>query len=202
MRLVPADGVGGLGAVDLVPMRFGFHESSLADATGIDHIDAAHRLNSPMLDEDMGYVRALPLAPNRRPGLYNFFSRLFQDIAPTMRRLIATFLLLFVFSQAVATAGQKAAPGHGGTVKADHVLMHWEGVAHHHDADGATHQDNSDESAQHMLADMVLGAAAVLLPSPLAAFSPERSPPPRAAPESSGPFTYPDGPRRPPRLLA
>ena len=118
-----------------------------------------------------------------------------------MRRLIATFFLLFVFSQTVGTAGQTAAPEHEGTFKADHARMHWEGVAHHHDADGATHHDNSDESAQHMLADIVLSAAAALLPSPLVSFPPEPSPPPRAAAESSGPVTYPDGPRRPPRLL-
>lgn len=87
-------------------------------------------------------------------------------------------------------------------VEATHTLMHWEGVAHHHDEDGTTHQDNSDQSVQHILVDVVLGAGAVLLPASLASFLPERAPPPRAASEPSGPLTYPDGPRRPPRLIA
>lgn len=88
-------------------------------------------------------------------------------------------------------------------VEASHTLMHWEGVAHHHhDAQGVTHQDNSDESVQHILADVVLGAAAVLLPAPLASFFPERAPPPRPTSESAGSSAYPDGLRRPPRLLA
>ncbi len=120
-----------------------------------------------------------------------------------MRRLLATVLLLFVFAQAFAAGVQGTALAHGDTKEVEHTLMHWEGVAHHHhEADGATHQDNSDESVQHMLADMVLGAVAVLLPAPLASFLPERAPPPRAASESSGPSAYPDGVRRPPRLLA
>lgn len=87
-------------------------------------------------------------------------------------------------------------------VELGHTLMHWEGVAHHHDGDGSAHQDNSDESVQHILADVVFGAGAVLLPAPLASFLPERAPPPHTTSESSGPLRYPDGPRRPPRLLA
>lgn len=119
-----------------------------------------------------------------------------------MRRLVATVLLFFVFCQTLAVGAQGMTLGHAETEENQHALLHWEGVAHHHSENGSTHLDNSDESVQHMLTDMVLGAGAVLLPAPLASFLPERSPPPRAASESSGPLTYPDGPRRPPRLIA
>ena len=119
-----------------------------------------------------------------------------------MRRFVAILLLLFVFAQAFAASVEGSALAHGDTKDAEHTSMHWDGVAHHHDAQGATHQDNSDESVQHILADMVLGGAAVLLAAPLAPFAPERAPPPRAASEFSGPSAYPDGLRRPPRLLA
>lgn len=118
-----------------------------------------------------------------------------------MHRLVATVLLLLLaVCQAFAMSAQEAAPGRDVTEASRHTLMHWEGVAHHHhDDDGSAHQDSSQESAQHMLADMI-GAAAVLPPAPLAVFLPERAPLPRTSPESSGPSTYPDGPRRPPRL--
>ena len=119
-----------------------------------------------------------------------------------MRRLVATVLMLFVFAQAFAAGVQGTTLAHGNTEEAEHTLMHWEGVTHHHDAQGATHQDNSDESTQHILADIALGAAVVLLPAPPASFSPERAPPPRATSDASGPSAYPDGLRRPPRLLA
>ena len=119
-----------------------------------------------------------------------------------MRRLVATVFMLFVFAQAFAAGVQGKAFAHGDTEEAEHTLMHWEGVTHHHDARGAPHQDNSDESIEHILADIASGAAVVLLPAPLASFSPERAPPPRATSDASGPSAYPDGLRRPPRLLA
>jgi hypothetical protein len=120
----------------------------------------------------------------------------------SMRRLVATLLLLFVFCQAFAGGGHRLALGPGEAGEAEHTLMHWEGVAHHHHAEGGTHQDNSDESIQHILADVMLGAGAALLPAPFASLLPARSPPPPATSESSGASTYPDGPRRPPRFPA
>ncbi|MDP3310633.1 MAG: hypothetical protein Q8S56_06660, partial [Polaromonas sp.] len=113
-----------------------------------------------------------------------------------------TVLLLFVLCQTFAVGAQGMVLRHAETEENQHALLHWEGVAHHHSENGMTYQDNSDECAQHMLTDMVMGAGAGLLPAALATFLPERSPPPRAASESSGPLTYPDGPRRPPRLIA
>jgi hypothetical protein len=119
-----------------------------------------------------------------------------------MHRFVAIFLLLSIFFQPFATAGRADANEHTEKAEVEHAVIHWEGIAHHHDTHGSAHQDNSDESVQHILADVVLSATAVLLPTPFVSFLPERAAPPRATSESSGPSRYPDGLRRPPRLLA
>ena len=70
-----------------------------------------------------------------------------------MRRLLALFLLCFTLFQAAATSAQGMVFGQGQGQELAHTVMHWEGTAHHHDDEGGVHQDDSDESAEHILAD-------------------------------------------------
>ena len=73
------------------------------------------------------------------------------------------------------------------------------GPAHHHEADGSTHFDDSGESLNHMQADQA-GSVTAALPRAPFALAPflrhgfARAPTPTAPPD---PFL--DGPRRPPR---
>lgn len=117
-----------------------------------------------------------------------------------MRRLLAVFLSLSLVCQAFAMAGQSLAFGEGDPFLSEHAEMHWEGVAHHHDEDGVTHQDNSSESMAHMLADAGIGTAA-LFPFPVLFLHLDRLPPPAVVAESAGPPPYLGGLRRPPRLI-
>ncbi len=117
-----------------------------------------------------------------------------------MRRLLAVFLLLSFFCQAFATARQTAALDHGGSFQAHHTGMHLEGAVHHHDEEGVTHQDDSQESIRHMLADAGPGTAA-LFPFPQLSIHFDRLPAPAVTAESAGPPPYLDGLRRPPRLI-
>ncbi|MES2950123.1 MAG: hypothetical protein V4858_16400 [Pseudomonadota bacterium] len=118
-----------------------------------------------------------------------------------MRRLLAVFLLLSIVCQAFALAGQSLALDHGEAFEAEHAEMHWEGVAHHHDEDGGTHQDNSSESVEHMLADAGPGTAA-LIQFPVLSLHVDRLPAPAVVAESAGPPPHLDGLRRPPRLIS
>ena len=126
----------------------------------------------------------------------------FSSAEPSvMRRLLAVFLLLSVFCQAFATARQTVVLDHGSVFLIDHAAMHLEGASHHHDEDGVAHQDDSQESIQHMLADAGPGTAALfLLLQPSLPFG--RLPAPAVAIESVGPPPYLDGLRRPPRLFS
>lgn len=116
-----------------------------------------------------------------------------------MRRLLALFLLFFTLFQAAATSAQGIVFDSGLAQDLAHTVMHWEGTAHHHDDQGAYHQDDSDESAQHILADAALGATA-LLQAVLPLFSAERMPSPVATIAAAGPPPFLDGLIRPPRL--
>ena len=90
---------------------------------------------------------------------------------------------------------------HGSVFQIDHAAMHLEGASHHHDEDGVAHQDDSQESIQHMLADAGPGTAALFLSlQPSLPFG--RLPAPAVAIESVGPPPYLDGLRRPPRLFS
>lgn len=122
-------------------------------------------------------------------------------IAPLMRRLLAVFLLLSFFCQAYVTAGQTVALDHAGGFQAAHAELHLESEAHHHDEQGVTHLDDSQESIQHMLADAGSGAVA-LFQFPQPPFHVGRSPAPAVTAESAGPAPYLDGLRRPPRHIS
>ena len=65
-----------------------------------------------------------------------------------MRRLICILLLLWLPLQSFAMHGASLLPGPGTGMS--HVIDHDNQVQHHHDEDGSTHYDQSDESAQHV----------------------------------------------------
>ncbi|HAU56888.1 MAG TPA: hypothetical protein DCW87_04565 [Comamonadaceae bacterium] len=117
-----------------------------------------------------------------------------------MRRLLAVLLLLSFFCQAYVTAGQSIALDHAGGFQAAHAEMHLEREAHHHDEEGLAHQDNSQDSIQHILADASGAVALFQFPQPLFHFG--RSSAPAVTAESAGPPPYLDGLRRPPRLIS
>ena len=82
-----------------------------------------------------------------------------------------------------------------------HATSH-AGAPHHHDDDGSTRYDSSDESLQHMQADhlgLVSGptVTAPALVSPLLGHSAAV-----AAPDEPPPDFFLEGPHRPPRLAA
>jgi hypothetical protein len=116
-----------------------------------------------------------------------------------MRRLLAIFLLFFTLFQAAATSAQGMVFDRGLDQELAHTVMHWEGTAHHHDDQGDYHQDDSDESAQHILADTALGVPALLQALPLL-FPAERMPSPVAMTETARPPPFLGGLIRPPRL--
>lgn len=81
-----------------------------------------------------------------------------------------------------------------------HVVTHWLDEAHHHHEDGSFHEDDSDESVRHLLADCHLSSAS-LLPGelnwlPSARFA--QGPP--ALPSRLHPAPFLEGPHRPPRI--
>lgn len=116
------------------------------------------------------------------------------------RRLIRFFLVLCIGWQALASAG-------AGVVFAEvqhlgHALLHFKGVAHHHDAhDEGVHLDDSVASAVHVVLDTGVFAPA-LMPAPTAALAAV----PRVRPAISADRVrlrvIPDGLERPPRSLA
>lgn len=109
--------------------------------------------------------------------------------------------MLSFFCQAFAAARQAVAFDHEGEFQAVHAEMHLEGSAHHHDEDGVMHQDNSQESIQHMLAEAGPGTAA-LFHFPQPSLPIDRSPLPSVTAELLSPSPYLDGLRRPPRLIS
>jgi hypothetical protein len=80
-----------------------------------------------------------------------------------------------------------------------HGILHWEKAAHHHHDDGSFHQEQTEESASHVLADVVLGAAALTSAPCLVPLHPRCQ---MLAPSLAIRLAAPclDGPRRPPRL--
>jgi len=83
-----------------------------------------------------------------------------------------------------------------------HALAHVTDEAHHHHDDGTLHADDSDESMQHLLADLALAAPVMPVePAALPDLAPVAVAPPQAD-LSSMPMPYLEGPRRPPRSAA
>jgi len=117
-----------------------------------------------------------------------------------MRRSAVLLLVLFTMLwQSVALARV------GSTVNAladqEHAALHWQYEGHHHHEDGSYHMDDSDESAQHMVADH-LSASLEIVASPT-----HDCPPPGSAAHGSmrdrlAPNPTPDGLLKPPRASA
>lgn len=118
-----------------------------------------------------------------------------------MRRLLAVILLFSVFCQAFAVTRQVVALDYEGSFVVSHAQMHMEGAAHHHDEHGVAHQDDSQESIQHILSDAGPGSAA-LIQFPQLSLHFGRLPAPAVMAEAVGPSPYLDGLRRPPRRIS
>jgi hypothetical protein len=115
------------------------------------------------------------------------------------RRAIAILILFALLWQSVAMA----APGWAFNQVQDlaHSVLHWSGDAHHHHDDGSYHQDDSDESVQHVIADAGLQAA-TLLNSARSDFARLGVSSPAMTSDAVRPPPYIDGPHRPPRSAA
>mgnify|MGYP000925898705 CR=1 FL=1 len=112
-------------------------------------------------------------------------------------------IVVFLFALLVQSV---AAAGHGLRLEfsADlsHAAMHEAGISHHHNHDGTSSRDNSDEAKQHVQHDHCPNSPA--LPASVCSAGPE-SAGMAALPALSQralPAPYLEGPRRPPRLNA
>lgn len=114
-----------------------------------------------------------------------------------MRKALALFVLLSMFSQA-AMAGRVSLHDHAEGFT--HLAMHWEKQTHHHHDDESFHQDDSDQSIQHIQADGWLNAASL----PARDLSHGLAVVPSAAhdlnPGPAPPVPFLEGLKRPPRL--
>lgn len=118
--------------------------------------------------------------------------------AAMRRTFVHLFLLFSIFWQAFAVAGQ--VPLLETQEDREHAVMHWTGHGHHHD-EGALHQDDSDESAQHVVVDGAVGSPA-LCTSDAMSFPAAAPSAVAARDEVTPPDPFPDALRRPPRLTA
>ncbi|AKJ29447.1 hypothetical protein [Caldimonas brevitalea] len=116
-----------------------------------------------------------------------------------IRRWLAVVLMVVLLPwHSAATAAEALWDEHGGELS--HAVAHWIDEAHHHHDDGSLHQDDSQESRQHVQLDTqlnnapVLPAVATWIATPLA----DESPPLLAALVPPEPFL--EGLRRPPRF--
>lgn len=114
-----------------------------------------------------------------------------------MRRSAVLVLMLFAMLwQTVAMARI------GSTVNAladlEHATLHWQGQGHHHHDDGSYHQDDSNESVQHVVADQLNASLALAASSPHE-FPPLASVAPDGLHERPAPNPTLDGLFRPPR---
>ncbi len=87
------------------------------------------------------------------------------------RRLAALLLMLSVLSHSFAMAGQVTLAslgiGDSASSAAAHLMMHWDGEAHHHDDHGHEddlHADDSSASAAHLVLSDGIQILAVITP--------------------------------------
>jgi hypothetical protein len=115
------------------------------------------------------------------------------------RRLAMFFVMLSVFWQALAVAGQM--PVFASHEALEHAAMHLQEEGHHHNDDGAVELDESSDSKLHMMANGMPSAAveAFTLSVPAPDWG---SSPPSAALDSILPHPILEGLRRPPRHTA
>lgn len=115
------------------------------------------------------------------------------------RRLAMFFVMLSIFWQALAVAGQM--PVFASHEALEHAAMHLQEEGHHHHDDGAVELDDSSDSKLHMMADGMPSAAlevfALNVPAPDWGSSP-----PSPTLDSILPYPILEGLRRPPRHTA
>ncbi len=117
------------------------------------------------------------------------------------RRLIAFLLVFLSLWQAASAAGLAQAYLAQDDALA-HLAMHWQAEAHHHhDEHGASHQDDSSESVQHVLADCSLHHPGLIVASSVTALEPAAQGVVPLA-QRRPPSPYLDGLQRPPRSLS
>jgi len=116
-----------------------------------------------------------------------------------LRTFVHLFLLLCLCWQALAVAGQM--PLEASHEELEHAVLHWSGQGHHHDDEGTLHQDESDQSTQHIVADGVVTSPA-LWPDSRFSFAAQVRAAPSAADEAVPLHPFVDKLRRPPRLNA
>ena len=117
-----------------------------------------------------------------------------------MRSSLVLLALLFAMlwqSVALARVGSTV------NVLADleHAALHWQEEGHHHHDDGSYHLDDSNESAQHVLADHA-GATVALMAAASHELAPLASAAPGGLHERLVPDPALDGLLRPPRSRA
>ena len=114
-----------------------------------------------------------------------------------MRRLLVLFFtLISLLCQSMAVA-RVDATNNSSPSDPEHASLHWQATGHHHHHDGSFHQDQSDESLQHVSGDHVGGHLEV--PSSIShAFPPAGSVLPSAWHDAAVPDPFPDGLLRPP----
>lgn len=114
-----------------------------------------------------------------------------------MRRTLAVVVLLAAMLWQTLAIGEAGAPRAHSDDRA-HAALHWQDIGHHHH-DGGYHLDDSDESAQHLVADGALTFLALWSDAlPLADDS--RPLPPVPSAEAAIPEPNPERIKRPPRL--
>lgn len=79
------------------------------------------------------------------------------NFRPMIRRLAMFFVMLSVFWQALAVAGQM--PVFASHEALEHAAMHLQEEGHHHNDDGAVELDESSDSKLHMMANGMPSAA-------------------------------------------
>ena len=116
-----------------------------------------------------------------------------------IRRLAMFFVMLSVFWQALAVAGQM--PVFASHEALEHAAMHLQEEGHHHHDDGAVELDESSDSKLHMMVDGMPSAAlevfALSVPAPDWGSSP-----PSPALDSILPYPILEGLPRPPKRIA
>jgi len=119
-------------------------------------------------------------------------------MARKARKLLIFALLIVLMGQSVSMA--RTGMSLDFLADLQHAVLHWQGEGHHHHDDGGYHQDDSNESAQHMIADYVMGSPALL-----AVVSPCFPSMGASAPASQRTEFFPnpflEGPLRPPRSI-
>ena len=114
-------------------------------------------------------------------------------------RLLLVLLVISAVWQSFVIGGQASAFGEAKEIA--HALLHWQGVAHHHQDDGSVMHDGSDESMQHLAIDGVLNLAAIWFVVP-GSVAPSGALPPLVGEKAGAPAPDLAGLERPPKPAA